>query len=192
VLQLSFVGTRRGRTIRRLPDEATSCADAACCHILPRLASGGKAVDTLFTIAHTSRVSNSRFALLLLALAGLAVVLGPLVETRQRAPEGIARAYLRAVEQGDLEAALATIDPVQRDAERERVALQARNRYQIVTLVLGRPSLVDLLLGRDVAPAWVTVLADVTTVVGDRWRSTSTAPMVERDGIWYLTRPLFA
>ena len=76
--------------------------------------------------------------------------------------------------------------------QRERVALQFRNRYAIVTLVLGRPSLLDRLWPARVAPAWVTVLADVTTVAGDRWRSTSTAPLVERDGVWYLTRPLFA
>ena len=130
--------------------------------------------------------------MLFLALAGVAAVVGPVVETRQRAPEGIARAYLRAVEQGDLDAALALIDPPQRDLQRDRVALQVQNRYEVVTLVLGKPSVVDLLFRRDVAPAWVTVLAEVTTVVGDRWRSTSTAPLVERDGVWYLTRPLFA
>lgn len=129
--------------------------------------------------------------LLLVVAAGIAVV-GPLVEARQRAPEGIARAYLRAVEAGDLEAALATLDPVQREAQRERVALQIRNRYDVVTLVLGRPSAIDVLTGRDVPAAWVTVLAEVTTVTNDRWRSTSTAPLVQRDGAWYLSRPLFA
>ena len=96
------------------------------------------------------------------------------------------------MEAGDLDAALATIDPLRRDAERERVAWQVQNRYAIVTLVLGRPSLLDRLTRRELAPAWVTVLADVTAVTGERWRSTSTAPLVERDGVWYLTRPLFA
>jgi hypothetical protein len=128
----------------------------------------------------------------LLALAGLLALVGPVMETRQRAPEGIARAYLRAVEQGDLDAALATIDPAQRETQRERIALQTRNQYAIVTLVLGRPSWADLLTGREPRAAWVTVMADVATVSGERWRSTSTAPLVERDGVWYLTRPLFA
>jgi hypothetical protein len=137
-------------------------------------------------------VSNFRLALLLLAVAATISGVGPVLETRLRTPEGTARAYLRAVEAGDLDAALATIDPLQREALRERVALQVRNRYAIVTLVLGRPSLADRLAGRDLAPAWVTVLADVTTVAGEPWRSTSTAPLVERDGVWYLTRPLFA
>jgi len=90
-----------------------------------------------------------RTALTLVVLAGLVTVVGPVVETRQRAPEGIARAYLRAIEQGDLEAALATIEPTERDAYRERIALQIRNRYEIVTLVLGRPSVIDRLTGRE-------------------------------------------
>ena len=133
-----------------------------------------------------------RVALALLAVAGIITVLGPLVETRQRAPEGIARAYLRAVEQGDIEAALATIEPSQRESQRERVERQIQNRYDVLTLVLGRPSLLDRLTGRETREAWVTVLADVTSVVGDHWRSTSTAPLVEHEGVWYLTRPLFA
>jgi hypothetical protein len=137
-------------------------------------------------------VSGCRRALLLLVVAGMIAGFGPFVETRQRAPEGIARAYLRAIEDGDVEAALATLDPLERDALRERVTWQARNRYEIVTLVLGRPSVVDQIVGRELAPAWVTVLVEVTTVAGDRWRSTSTAPLVQRDGAWYLTRPLFA
>lgn len=140
----------------------------------------------------TCQVSLVRLALSLVAIAGIIAVTGPVVETRQRAPEGIARAYLRAVEQGDAEAALATLEPSQREEQRELVENQIRNRYEIVTLVLGRPSLLDRLTGREKPSAWVTVLADVTSAVeGERWRSTSTAPLVERDGVWYLTRPLF-
>ena len=137
-------------------------------------------------------MSGFRVALVLLAVSACVAVAGPLLETRQRAPEEIARAYLRAVEAGDVDAALATIDPEQRDALRDRVEWQARNRYAVRTLVLGRPSPVDRWSGRRLAPAWVTVLAAVTTVTGERWRSTSTAPLVERDGAWYLARPLFA
>ena len=137
-------------------------------------------------------MSSVRVSYLILAVLTVVSGIGPVLETRQRAPEGIVRAYLLAVERGDLETALATIDPRERDAQRERVAWQIRNRYAIVTLVLGRPSVIERLTGRDVGPAWVTVLADVTTIAGERWRSTSTAPLVERDGVWYLVRPLFA
>ncbi len=102
------------------------------------------------------------------------------------------RAYLAAVERGDLDAALATIDPAERADVEERIALQLGNRYQIDALVLGQPSLLDRLRDRSVPPAWATLLADVTTVTGDRWKSTSTAPLVQRDDHWYLTEPPFA
>jgi hypothetical protein len=138
------------------------------------------------------RVIWFRLALLLVGTAAFVAAAGPVLETRLRAPEGIGRAYLRAVEAGDIDAAMETIDPAQRDVQRERVEWQAHNRYTIVTLVLGRPSVLDRATGRVDDPAWVTVLADVTTVSGERWRSTSTAPLVERDGVWYLARPLFA
>jgi hypothetical protein len=135
-------------------------------------------------------------ALSLLLCCGVVAVAGPLVETRQRAPEGTARAYLWAIEQGDLAAALAVFDPggdpADREALRERVALQARNRYEIGTVVVGKPSLIDRLTGRQLPAAWVTVTASVTTITGERWQSTSTAPLVERDGVWFLVGPLFA
>jgi hypothetical protein len=118
--------------------------------------------------------------------------LGPLWEAGQRDPERVARTYLAAVERGDLDSALATIAPDLREAARERVAAQLLNRYRIETLVLGRPSFADRLAGRSLPPAWATLLAEVTTVTGERWKSTSTAPLVERDGTWYLATPLFA
>jgi hypothetical protein len=137
-------------------------------------------------------VSIFRVALGFLALAGLIAVLGPVIETRQRAPEGIARAYLRAVEAGDVDGAVDTLDPALRMQLRERVALQARNRYAIVTVVLGQPSVFDRLTGGDLPPAWVIVTAEVTTAAGERWQSASTAPLIQRDGVWYLSGPLFA
>jgi hypothetical protein len=130
--------------------------------------------------------------LFLLVLGTILAAVGPFWETRQRAPEGIAREYLAAVERGDLNTALEAIDPERREAVRERVALQLGNRYRVETFVLGRPSVVDRLAGRGLPPAWATLFAEVTTVSGDRWRSTSTAPLVERDGRWYLLAPLFA
>jgi hypothetical protein len=128
----------------------------------------------------------------LLLVSALVAMLGPLAETRQRAPEATARAYLRALEQGEIDAALAVIEPSARAALRERVAWQQGNRYEIVTVVLGRPSVVDRLMGRQLPAAWAIVTAEVTTVSGERWRSTSTAGLVEQGGVWYLLGPLFA
>jgi hypothetical protein len=130
--------------------------------------------------------------LVLLVIAATLAVFGPVWETSQRAPEGTARAYLAAVARGDLEGALETLAPDARGAARERVALQLGNRYRIETLVLGRPSVLDRLLARPVPPAWATVTGEVTTTDGQRWKSTSTAELVQVDGAWYLTRPLFA
>jgi hypothetical protein len=134
--------------------------------------------------------------LVLVIIIGILTVVGPVLESRQRSPEAIARAYLRAVERGDVDEALETVDPAQRDALRERIALQAQNRYQIVSVVLGRPSVVDraaeLLDGGRLPPAWVIVTAQVTAKSGERWRSSSTAALIEREGRWYLAAPLFA
>ncbi len=128
----------------------------------------------------------------LLALAALVAAVGPAWESRQRAPEATVRAYLAAVERGDLDAALAELAPDIREDVREGVALQLGNRYRVESLVLGAPSVVNRLLGRPRAAAWAVVAAEITPAVGQRWKSSSTADLVERDGRWYLARPLFA
>ena len=133
-----------------------------------------------------------RVAWMLLAVAALVAVVGPVWESRGRAPEATVRAYLAAVERGDLDAALAQLAPDAREEEREQVARQLGNRYRVETLVLGAPSVADRLLGRPGPAAWAVVAAEVTPAVGSRWRSSSTAALVEQDGRWYLARPLFA
>lgn len=129
---------------------------------------------------------------MLLIIAALVAVVGPAWESRRRAPEGVARAYLAAVERGDLDGALAELAPDAREAQRERVALQLGNSYRVESLVLGAPSVADRLLGRPGPPAWVVMAAEITPAVGAGWRSSSTAAFVEQDGRWYLARPLFA
>ena len=131
-------------------------------------------------------------AVLLLATAALGAVLGPVWESRRRAPELTVRAYLAAVERGDLDGALAQLAPDSREAQREDVARQLGNHYRVESLVLGAPSVADRLLGRPHPPAWAIVVAEITPGVGDRWTSSSTANLVELDGRWYLARPLFA
>jgi hypothetical protein len=127
-----------------------------------------------------------------LVVGAMLAAFGPLWETGHRGPEGTARAYLLAVEHGDLEGALMTIAPDARAGARESVARQLGNRYSIETLVLGRPSVLDRVLARPEPPAWATLFAEVTTADGQRWKSTSTAELVEASGVWYLTAPLFA
>jgi hypothetical protein len=129
---------------------------------------------------------------LLLGLAGLAAVAGPAWEARGRERETPVRAYLAAVERGDLDAALAALAPDAREASRERVERQLGNGYRIEQLVLGAPSVADRFLGRPRPPAWVHVAAEIAPVVGGRWKSSSTAALVEAEGHWYLAAPLFA
>lgn len=131
-------------------------------------------------------------ALMLLAIAGAVAVVGPAWESRRRAPEAVARAYLAAVERGDVDSALAELAPDARAARREDVVRQLGNRYRVQSLVLGAPSVVDRLLGRPRPAAWAVVAAEIAPVVGERWQSSSTADFIERDGRWYLARPLFA
>jgi hypothetical protein len=148
---------------------------------------------TLFLqLSARSGVRRAAIPLVLLVIAATVAAFGPVLEARQRAPEGTARAYLAAVEAGDLEGALATLAPAGREAARDRVTHQLGNRYRIEMLVLGSPSMLDRLLARPLPPAWATLLADVTTATGERWKTTSSADLVEIGGVWYLTSPLFA
>lgn len=140
----------------------------------------------------TSVMMRLRVAVGLFGLMMMVALVGPMVEARQRTPEETARAYLSALSAGDLDAALATIEPSVREDLRERVAWQQGNRYDNVTVVLGRPSVLDRLMGRPLPSSWAVVTADVTMISGERWRSASTAGLVERDGVWYLLGPPFA
>ena len=131
-------------------------------------------------------------AIVLVTVSAIVAVVGPVWEARRRAPEAVARAYLAAVERGDLDGALAQFAPDAREAQREGVARQLGNRYRVQSLVLGAPSVIDRLVGRPRPAAWAVVAAEIAPVVGERWQSSSTADFVERDGRWYLLRPLFA
>jgi hypothetical protein len=128
----------------------------------------------------------------LLGLVALVAVLGPIWEGRRRGAEAPAREYLAAVERGDLEAALATLAPDARQVGRERVERQLGNGYRVEGLVLGAPSIADRLLGRPRPPSWVHVAAEIRPAVGERWKSSSTAALIQQDGRWYLAAPLFA
>ncbi|MBA2451318.1 MAG: hypothetical protein H0V51_25160 [Chloroflexi bacterium] len=129
---------------------------------------------------------TQRLALGLLATAALVAVLGPVWEARQRAPEQTVRSYLAAVERGELEAALATLVPEAQAALRERIENQLGSRYRVEVVALATPSLLARVGGAPATTAEATILAEVTPVVGERWKSTSVVDLVERDGRWLL------
>ncbi len=129
---------------------------------------------------------TQRLALGLLATAALVAVLGPVWEARQRAPEQTVRSYLAAVERGELEAALATLVPEAQAALRERIENQLGSRYRVEVVALATPSLLARVGGAPATTAEATILAEVTPVVGERWKSTSVVDLVKRDGRWLL------
>jgi hypothetical protein len=142
-----------------------------------------------FTI---STVHAHRLALALLGLCAVVALVGPAFESRQRAPEQTVRAYLAAVERQDLDGALEMLVHEAREPEHDRVELQLGSRYAIQVLALGGPSVVDRVLGASPEAAHATVLAEVTPVSGERWRSTTVVQMVSRGGVWYLLSAPFA
>jgi hypothetical protein len=139
-----------------------------------------------------SIVLAHRLALVLLAVSALVAVLGPVWEARQRAPEAAVRAYLAAVEREDLAGALRAVAPGERDELRERVELQLGSRYRVNVLALATPPLLARLLGTPATTAQATILAEVTPVSGERWKSTTVVDLILQDGTWYLIDAPFA
>ncbi len=133
-----------------------------------------------------------RLALGLLAACGFAALVGPLVESRHRQPEVSVRAYLEAVERGNLAGALETIAPEARAESVERVANQLGNRYRVDVVALATPSLLARASGAPDTTARTTILAEVEPRAGERWKSTSVVTLLRLDNRWYLAEPPFA
>jgi hypothetical protein len=148
---------------------------------------------TIFYTSFTSiAVIALRLALGLLAVAALVALLGPVWEAGQRGAEPVVRTYLAAVERGDLEGALETIAPEARAALRERVENQLGSRYRVEVLALASPSLLARARGAPATTAEATVLAEVTPVSGEPWKSTTVVELLNRDGRWLLLGAPFA
>lgn len=137
-------------------------------------------------------VRTIRLALGLLILSGLVAGIGPAWEATQRAPEQSVRAYLTAVERDDVSAALALIAPEARRVLRERIETQLGNHYRVDLVALARPSLLARALGAPDTTAAATILAEVATPSGDRWKTTSVVRLTLHDDRWYLMEPPFA
>jgi hypothetical protein len=137
-------------------------------------------------------VSPSLIAVVLLVIAAGVALIGPLLESGGRGAEVATRSYLAAVEREDLSGALETLAPELRADVRGRVELQLGTRYEIDALVLGTPSALDRLRGAPADRAWVSLVARVTPVSGERWKSTGVVGLVQREGRWYLVDPPFA
>ena len=160
-----------------------------CARTPPDSATGTAKIYKLFTLWSMRAL---RLSLGLLVVCATVALVGPVWEARQRAPELAVREYLSAVEREDLDGALQAVVPEQRASVRERIENQLGNHYRVDVLALGRPSLLERARGVPDTSAWATILGEVTTVSGERWKSTSVVRLVEQDGRWYLLEPPFA
>jgi hypothetical protein len=118
----------------------------------------------------------------LLVAVGLAVVGSSVFSRPAIAVEGVVRRYAAALTSGDVDGALAEIAPEERDGSRAWLASQAGNVYEVrgiaVRAVRGTPS-------------EVTVVLDVNRgYVDEYYQPTTTEPVEQVDGVWYLARPL--
>ncbi len=143
----------------------------------------------MFTI---NPVAGRRLALALLLTSALVALVGPLWEAGQRAPEATVRAYLDNVGSSHLEDALDAVAPSVRPAARERVQNQLGNHYRLELVALGNPSLLARALGTSRTTARATILAEVTPLSGESWKSTTVVRLVDEGGRWYLLDPPFA
>ena len=142
-----------------------------------------------------ARVSSLRAALGLLALASALVVLGAIVDLRERStgPEMVARRYFAALEASDVEAALVEIEPGARTRWASFVENGVANEYRVVGIAVRQPSLLDRLGGAPAEPTDVTIFLDITQAVdGVRWQATPQVPLLRIHRRWYLAHPPLA
>ncbi len=124
--------------------------------------------------------------LVLLALVALAGVGVSLFSRQSASVEGLVRRYAAAVKSSDLDGALAEIAPSQREVWRSWVASQLGNVYDVKGIAVRSGFALA-------APYEVTVVLDVNRdYPGEFYQPTTTEPVEQVDGTWYLSQPLLA
>jgi hypothetical protein len=132
-------------------------------------------------------------ALGLLAVGWLALGAGLALEARRGSPEAALRGYLADLEGRRTEAALAALSTDTAQHWRDFVEFQQFNRYQVVSIAVRSPSLLESLAGgRPWRATEATVVADILEPSGIRWRGSTVVPVELIDGRWLLKRPPFA
>jgi hypothetical protein len=123
---------------------------------------------------------------LLIVSVGVAVAGMSLLSRSSLSVEGAVRRYSLAVTSTDLEAALAEIAPGERETWRDWVASQLGNVYEVRGIAVRSPAF--LVRG---GPYEVTVVLDINRGYADEYyQPTTTEPVEQVDGVWYLSRPL--
>jgi len=118
----------------------------------------------------------------LLVAVGLAVVGSSVFSRPSVAVESMVRRYAAALTSGDVDGALAEVAPEERDGSRVWLGSQVGNVYEV------RGIAVRAVRG---TPYEVTVVLDVNRGYADEYyQPTTTEPVEQVDGVWYLARPL--
>jgi hypothetical protein len=132
----------------------------------------------------------SRLVLALLGVSALLAFLGPIVEGRDRAAERAVRSYLDAIQSGNVDAALETLDPLIRPEWRIFAEHQAGDRFRVLGLAVQREPLLDGVRRWGQARS-VTVTAELEGKGGERWQATSYVEGHPDGERWLLERPVF-
>jgi hypothetical protein len=133
-------------------------------------------------------------ALALLTINCLVVAANAAVDiaARGQSPESVVHRYFAALEQDEVEGALAEIDPESRARWSDFVANGAGNSYRLEGTAIRRASLVDRVMGRS-TPSEATSFVHITQAVdGAEWSAGPRVPLVRRDGRWFMGRPPLA
>ncbi|MBI4494812.1 MAG: hypothetical protein HY690_18710 [Chloroflexi bacterium] len=135
------------------------------------------------------------YALVLAILATTAsvVALGNAIDRQPRQVGALVRDELAAVERQDLAAALATLEPAQRERWRDFVANQLGNRYTVQAISVRSPSLLDRWLhGQPPQATSATLFLVVNPGTPETWSATTLVRLAWRDGQPFLTDPPLA
>jgi hypothetical protein len=125
---------------------------------------------------------------------GLVLVVGLAADGRRAGPEAVARQYFADLEAQRLEDALAALSPAAVERWGDFVRLQQSNRYEVVSVAVRSPSLLESLTrGRAWQPNQLTLVVEVREPSDLRWRGSTLVPVARRpEGGWALERPPFA
>ena len=138
-------------------------------------------------------MSGARVTAILLTLGWLALGAGLLADVRRGSPEPTLRQHLTDLEGQRVEAALAALTPEAAARWREFLELQQFNHYEVVSVAIRSPSLLDTLRsGQPWRPDQITLVADVREPSGVQWRGSTLVPVTHDGGRWLLARPPFA
>jgi hypothetical protein len=130
--------------------------------------------------------------LLALGLGWLTLAVGLLADAARPGPEPLLRGYLADLQAQRLSAAFESLAPERREAWRSFLEFQQHNRYQVQSIAVRSPSLLESLSsGRPWLADQATLVVEVTEPSGLRWRGSTVVPLSYRDGRYVMERPPF-